>query len=320
MTDVLITVDTELSASGYQKGWSPARNLESSIFGKCAAGAFGIEMQMEMMERHGLKGVFFIDPMPGLLYGQELVDRMVAPVLTRGHEVQLHIHTEWLEYLEREKAPVATRGRNIGDFSLADQTQLLKMAATMLERAGAPRPIAFRAGNYGASDDTLRALAAIGISYDSSFNPAYAGAPCTIDLPTNQIASTERHGIIEVPVAAIFALPGKVRPAQVCAMSGWEMTRAIKWAAAQKQPHFAIVTHSFELLSRDRSQPNHEVIRRFRTMCESIANNGALRSAGFGDIAPLTDTPGLTRLPANRVRTAMRVGAQAVQTLKYGRA
>ncbi len=75
--------------------------------------------------------------------------------------MQLHLHTEWLEFAP--DSPVGGRtGQHIKDFTREDQAVLIEYGIARLVAAGAPRPTAFRAGNYGANDDTLRALALCG--------------------------------------------------------------------------------------------------------------------------------------------------------------
>jgi peptidoglycan/xylan/chitin deacetylase (PgdA/CDA1 family) len=321
MTQVLITVDTELSALLHQRGASGAANLASSIFGVCGAGSFGIGWQMDRMEAHGLKGVFFVDPMPALVHGESLVTDIVGPIVARGHEVQLHIHTEWLQWAN--DAPVSDRkGGILGRFSLEDQIILLRTAADMLVRAGAVQPVAFRAGNYGADDNSLRALATLGLRWDTSVNPRYLGKACTIGLPQDQVGAVERLGVIEIPVAALFDRPGSIRPVQVCAVSSREMRAALNHAATDKQPVFVIVTHSFEMLSRDRSRPNRAVMRRFEAMCQMIAEHPDLTTAGFADLDPLAllrPASPPTRLGPNRWRTASRMAEQALATWRYER-
>lgn len=320
MTQVLITVDTEFSALLHQRGMDPRANLASSIWGQCAAGAFGIGWQMDQLEARGMKGVYFVDPMPALLYGEPLLSEIIAPIIQRGHEVQLHIHTEWLEWVK--ESPVEGRiGRDLADFSFEDQVILLGLAVDMIERAGAPCPSAFRAGNYGANDDSLRALAALGLVWDSSVNAPYLGGSCRISAHPDDLGAKRREGIIELPVAGLFDQGNRVRPAQICALSSGEMKAALTHAAAQNHPAFVIVTHSFEMLSRDRSRPNRAVMRRFEALCDAIAQNPQLRSAGFNDLDPaIADAAiGQHRLGPNVWRTARRMGEQAYATWRYER-
>jgi len=320
MAEVLVTIDTELSSRLHRHGASLADNLERSIAGKTAAGAFGVGWQMDELERAGLKGVFFVDPLPALVHGPAFLANLIALLLARGHEVQLHIHTEWLEWAPA--SPVGGRtGRNIGAFSAEDQAALLARASDLLVAAGAPRPIAFRAGNYGADDRTIAALPGIGVKWDSSVNIGCPDDSCRVSLKTHMPVALD--GVVELPVSGLLDRPGHFRPAQVCALSAWEMRAALRHAAAGSDP-FVIVTHSFEMLSRNRQRPNRMVMHRFRSMCAEIANQPTLRSAGFSDLDPavvLTNArAGRPLLAANTVRTIGRMMEQAFATAMYERA
>ncbi len=283
MTRALITIDTELSASRQQAGMGWQDNLRASLTGTTGAGDYGIGWQMDRMETCGIRGVFFVDPMPALIHGPDLVARMIEPILSRGHEVQVHIHSEWLEWAA--DSPVEGRtGRNIGDFSLEDQVTLIGWARDALVAAGAPRPNAFRAGNYGANDDTLRALARLGIAWDSSYNADYAGKPCQITLMPETVDPVAVKGTVEAPVAGIWDKPGHFRPAQVCALSAAEMAQGLAHAAASGAHSFVVVSHSFEMLSRDRQRPNRLVMRRFEALCRAIAADARVTPSGFADL------------------------------------
>lgn len=321
VTDILLTVDTELSARLHQQGYSAAANFNSSILGRCDAGDVGIVHQMRSLEEHGHKAVFFIDPMPALVYGEQIVADMVGPVVERGHEVQLHIHTEWLEWTKH--SPVGNRqGRNLSDFDLDDQVTLLKLASDILTNAGAPRPTAFRAGNFGANDDSLRALCDAGLIWDTSFTPCAAALDCEISLPENQIAPIEKNGIVELPVSAIMTQSDKTRQVQICALSAAEMEAAMGHANTYGHPVFVIVTHSFELLSRDRSRVNGSVAKRFEQIAAFIAKHPGLRTSGFEQLSAkklLSHSQNLTRLEPRKLRTGMRMAEQIWANWRYER-
>lgn len=320
-TALLITVDTELSALLHQRGLSLDDNVRSSIWGEAKGGAYGIGWQMSQLEQHGLKGVFFLDPMPALVHGPEFLKPVVAAIAGRGHEVQLHIHSEWLAFAAR--SPVGGRtGRNIGDFALDDQLILLDMGRKWLEAAGAPRISAFRAGNFGANDDTLRALAQLGFAWDSSVNPAYHRHGCRITGARDLTGLTRCQGLPQAPVSGINDRPGNFRPAQVCAMSASEMRQAIRHAAGEGHSAFIAVTHSFEMLSRDRQRPNHAVMRRFTALCKEAANLPAIRSAGFHDLSTelaSAESTAQSRLAPSHARTASRRVQQVLATWRYER-
>lgn len=311
MTRAIISFDTELSAGLYQKGLDARANFESSILGRCRDGDFGVHFQMDMLERHGLKGVYFVDPMPALVYGPAIIDAIVQPIVARGHEVQLHIHTEWLKFARFN--PVAPRtGRNIGDFPLHKQRKLIALARDILVGAGAPRPTAFRAGNFGANDDTLRALAALGFRFDSSFNGAWRGHGCDISLDAGNLGVREHEGVIEVPVSGLMDRANSFRPAQLCAMSEEEMRDALDHSAASGAIQFSAFSHSFELLSRDRQVPNRLAVARMEALCRAVAADPRVTSGGFATLPAPPARPRPIRVAApNRLRTLRRTIEQA---------
>lgn len=312
MTRAIISFDTELSAGLYQRGADARANFESSILGRCREGDYGVHFQMDMLERHGLTGVYFVDPMPALVYGPEIIDRIVQPILTRGHEVQLHIHTEWLAFARFNPVGRHT-GRNIGDFPLAVQKKLIGLARDILVGAGAPRPTAFRAGNFGANDDTLRALAALGFRFDSSFNGAYQGHGCAISLDPGNLAMREHAGVVEVPVSGLMDRANRFRPAQLCAMSEEEMRDALGHSAASGAVQFSAFSHSFELLSRDRAVPNGLAIARMEALCRAVADDARVTSGGFATLpAPPARAPRIAVAAPKPLRTLRRTVEQAV--------
>lgn len=319
MTDVFITVDTELSPGSFKRGVSLETNIAQSVFGECAEGAFGIRHKIARLNANRLTAVFFVDPMPAAVFGLDMLRRVVSPILDAGHEVQLHVHAEWLPYLER--SPVVDRcGRDMRDFEQEDQERLIEFAAELLVGAGAPMPIAFRAGNYSADDRTLRALAANGIRYDTSFNPSYAGGACSINLPPEQMDVCEHCGVVEVPISAIREWHGRLRHAQLCALSDWEMGAGLRHAVHQKQSCFTIVSHSFELLTRDRRRANHTNVRRFDRLCELLA---ALRdeapTIGFASRPAPVATATARPFGENALHTAHRYAEQLLSTWLYER-
>ena len=321
MTAVYITVDTEYLQGVFRtsgaSGWQ--ENFDKAIRGTTRDGEVGIFYQMDVLEQHGLKGVFFVDPIPALIFGPDAIARLVEPIVERGHDVQLHIHTEWLRHVDEKRVPTPERGNNIRDFSLNAQIELLSLARDLLVEAGAPAPQAFRAGNYGANNDTLRALKAIGLRYDTSFNPGMRTSPCRIDLPPELQEATEYLGIIEVPISAIWSL-GQRRHAQITALSAQEMIAALRHAARSGRTQFTIVSHSFEITGLNRERTNAIVKRRFERICKAIEMHSDLHTATYRE-----NPPGIPEaaahpplLPHNVLRTGWRMIEQAVGNHLYG--
>lgn len=322
MTAIYLTIDTEYSAALAQGPGAVPReeNFRRAIAGRVSGGEAGIFFQMDVLERHGCKGVFFVDPLPGLLWGTRAIADIVGPIVERGHDVQLHCHTEWLA-LAGERNPLDRKtGRNMADFSLDDQVRILEIARDLLVSAGAPPPVAFRAGNYGANDDTLRALRRVVIAYDTSHCPGIAGSACRIGLGAQDRSPLRRLGVIEVPVGCIDGRSGRLRHAQVTALSLREMCEAVVHARDAGLAAFTVVSHSFELLSQDRTRVNSIVRRRFERLCRAIETTPGVATATYADKPPRPHRRSGTTpvLPHSRWRTTLRNAEQAVAKAIYG--
>lgn len=323
MVALYITIDTE-----YEYGFtarhgagSRADNFHRAIKGTTADGDAGIFYQMDVFERHGLKGVFFVDPMPALLWGRGAIADIVEPIVERGHDVQLHLHTEWLDLLGRANPLGDRTGTNIKDFTRDEQRVLLEVAIDLLMQAGAPRPIAFRAGNYGANDDTLRALASLGLTHDSSHPPGLMQGDCEIRMGEEHRRPLRRHGVIEVPIGCIGDAFGGLRHAQLTALSYREIVAALRHARQNELACFTMVSHSFELLCRQRTRINKIVQRRFERVCEHIAAMRGVTTATYAQTPPRPTRRKVAApvLAAAPLLNGTRIVEQVVANALYGR-
>jgi hypothetical protein len=324
LTIVYLTIDTEYAfrLPGFGGPGTRAENFARSIACETPAGAVGVSHQMDVLDRYGLKGVFFVDPMPALLWGVDAIADVVRPIVARGHDVQLHCHTEWLEFDRAGRLATGRTGRNIKDFSLAQQRTILAWAREALIDAGAPPPVAFRAGNYGANDDTLLALAELGFRYDASHCPAMAGTgDCAISLGGEVQRPRVHHGAIEVPSACVGTFGGRLRHGQVTALSLSELLGAVRHARDEDDGTITFVSHSFELLSRDRERINRAVARRFERFCAGIAAMPGVRTGTFVSDPPLAEIgqAGSQPMPHRRLRSGARIAEQILSDILYNR-
>ena len=320
MTAVYMTIDTEYSARLATRLGLHARQevFERSITCVTDFGDVGIGYQMDVMEEYGMKGIFFVDPMPALVWGTSAIAAVVEPILKRGHEIQLHLHPEWLKIAGHANPLPGRTGRNMHQFTEEEQVELLEIARGHLMRAGAPAPTAFRAGNYGANDATLRALARVGIRYDSSHVPGISRSECRISLTETDQRVVEHQGTIEVPVGAIRSFRGR-RHAQITALSHWEMAAALNHCLRKDYPLFNIVCHSFELMCRKRKRANAIIRARFERFCRTIAETPGAKGATFASKPPrIGETTGAACLPQSELRSAARVAEQLVSNAIYG--
>jgi hypothetical protein len=321
MTHLYITVDAEYEPdfTARQGRRSRHENFARSIECATGDGSVGLAFQLDTLDRHGLKAVFFVDPMPALLWGVGAIEDVVRPIAERGHDAQLHLHTEWLALAGAANPLRGRTGDNLTAFTFDEQCVLIDFAARTLMAAGAPKPRAFRAGNYGANDDTLRALAELGIGYDTSHCPGFPGSACRISLGADDRRPVRHCGVVEVPIGCIGDIRS-LRHAQVTALSSDELLAAIGHARDSGVRDFTIVSHSFELLSRDRTKINRIVKHRFERMCEGIARLPGVSTATYAARPPavVASTRPRPTLPASLTRTARRMAEQAVVNMLYG--
>jgi len=303
-TAVFLTVDTEFAWRHHAAGLDVDTIYERSL----EPAGVGLGHQLEQLARYGLKACFFVDPMPALVFGLAPVKRMVDTILAAGQEVQLHLHPNWTGAQEGDRA--ARYGRfQMHEYTLDEQIGLVRGATELLVAAGAPHPIAFRAGGYAANDDTLRALAELGFVYDSSHNGAEA-AESRIALPPERIAPAMR-ALIEVPVTVIEDAPGLWRTFQLCALSSAEAAAALDHAAAEGHAAVTIVSHGFELANRLGTRPNAVHVRRFDMLCRLLAARADdLPTMQFRDRPALALDRNDRPLAANALRRRLRQAEQ----------
>lgn len=310
LTRVLLTVDTEFTSAQHARGGGWQENFRRSY----DPAGVGVPYQLEMLGEHGLKACFFVDPMPALLYGIEPVRRMVEPILEAGQEVQLHIHPFWASLAEGREPEHFELNR----FDTARQRELIARARDLLVEAGAPEPIAFRSGSYAADERTLAALASLGIRYDSSHNGGHHPVPSNLPFDPCLIAPTQRHGVVEIPVTVIEDRPGRIRNLQLTAVSRNELQGALLHAAAERHPIVNIVSHSFELASRDGLRANRMLRRRFERLCAFLADRRTeLPTVHFTELADIPLGAQAAPLSPRLLRTAHRMAQQALSNIVY---
>jgi hypothetical protein len=319
--NVLITVDTEVyPLLPHWREDHLRRDLERDIYGVTEEGVFGILHQIDVLNAHKLKAVFMVEGLFAEALGLEPLRRIVGEIQAGGHEVQIHIHPEWLAWMPHP--PFAPRGRELlRQFTLAEQTQLIQMTGANLQAAGAASLCALRAGDFAANGDTIRALGALKIRFDSSFNQCAVGSfgDLAFDGGLNQPLS--EFDVREVPISFWHSRPFPPRHAQICATSAGELAHALWEASERGWNSFVIVSHSFELLKQRRQNvirpvPDRVVARRFRQLCQFLnKHRDRFRTCGFADLASLPIETSRPPLNGSPWHAAWRLVEQAYRRL-----
>jgi hypothetical protein len=320
--DVLLTIDTE--AHAINQDWRSdglrrdiRRDLDGLVDGRCV----GIDYQLEVLAKHGLKACFMVESMFSAVpeIGTDPLKSIICRIQAGGHDIQLHLQCEWIPYISAISIPY--RGYLQNFYSSSEQEQLISFASDRLQECGAPRPIAFRAGGYAADEGTMHALQRIGIRYDTSFNIGFP-EKCGLTAPPSLGAPHKIFGIQEIAVAAFQDYPGHFRPAQLCGCSAREMIHALDQAELSGWKNFVIVSHSFEMLAgRWEGKPRirNEVVDRFEKLCAYLGQHrDRFRTAGFDDLGlepqVLVDPP--PAIQGNLLNTAGRVFEQVLSRIR----
>jgi hypothetical protein len=316
MLNVFITVDTEFwprSHDGDAGRYVEA--VERDIHGRTPDGSFGLEFQMDILNAHGLRGVFFIESLHALVLGLGPLREIVQLVQEKGHDVQLHLHPEWLIRMRDPLVPLRAT-EHMHDFTEDEQTQLIGVGLQIMRDCGAESVCGFRAGNYGADRATLRALARCGIRYDTSYNAAYLGSACRIETRSPPVQPEQLEGVYEIPISYFQNLRG-VRHAQIVACSSAELEYGLVQAWKRGWFSFVIVSHSFELLRRrfatEGPRVDAVVLGRFKRLCRFLdANRDKFRTCTFSDMPVLPKWSGRANRPI-RMKARHTVGRMLQQ-------
>lgn len=259
------------------------------IFCRIGEEEFGIPLIVRLLQRHGFQGTFFVETLATKCLGNADSQETFDFLMREGQDVQLHIHPVFHFYAESLKARAEGRDYRIpvptdlvGHFPQEVQLELIAEGLEYFKRFSGSRPVAFRAGCFAASRATMRCLAALGISVDSSLNPCYPELSFPGEnLVPNRVELIE--GVWEVPVTVVRTpLPEGYHGfkfADCTSLGVAEIRKMLDFAASAGQEHFVIVFHSFSAVkTKDvewkETRPNRMVIRRLKGLFRYLARNG----------------------------------------------
>jgi hypothetical protein len=312
MLDVFFTVDVEVWCNGWLNIDEKFPNaFQSYIHGPTSKGGFGLPYQITVLNDHGLTGVFFVEPLFSARFGTQPLSEIVGLLQLGKQEVQLHLHTEWVDEAREPLLEGAqVKRQHLRHFSRQDQTTLIAAGQRLLAKAGAIDANAFRAGSFGFNADSLHALMANGIPFDSSYNASIFGLDSGVLPGVPVVEPIEFHGVHEYPMAVFNDGTRALRHVQLTACSYDEIEHLLWQALAAQRRSFVILSHSFELLNRSMNRPDPVVVNRFRKLCAFLEKNrDSFNVRGFQGLQPAT----AQHQPAPLTSPPWRTGARMVE-------
>lgn len=284
MLRVFLTVDVEI----WCDGWSNLDEIfpsafRSYVYGPTPKGDFGLPFTLKLFKEHGLTGVFFVEPLFSTRFGQQPLAEIVGLLRDASQEIQLHLHTEWVdESIEPLLSRINGKRQHLRYFSLEEQTLLIDAGKRLLLQAGGGHIDAFRAGSFGFNKNTLLALRANNISFDSSYNATAFGLDSGVLPGVTIVDAAECEGIYEYPMTVFNDGTRSLRHAQLTACSYEEMEGLLWQALETGRNSFVILSHNFELLNEAKTRPDAVVVERFRKLCSFLdRNRDSFRVCGF---------------------------------------
>lgn len=293
MLDVWFTIDVEVWCDGWKDIERKfPESFQRQVHGP--GGDHGLPFQLKVLSDHGLQSVCFVEPLFSGRFGRAPLAEIVGLVQEAGHEVQLHLHTEWVDESREPLLPnTGPKRQHLHHFDLNEQTQLLGVGIDWLQQAGAPRPTAFRAGSFAFNHLTLDALASNGIPIDSSYNASTFG-PSSGVCPGELLHAARQIGpVLELPMTVYHDGRG-LRHAQLKACSAVEMEHLLWQALESGHDNFVVLSHNFELLARDKETVDPVVTRRLRRLCRFLDRHRdcfRVRGMRTGGLAPAPAAP-----------------------------
>ncbi|SEP27125.1 polysaccharide deacetylase [Nitrosovibrio sp. Nv6] len=289
MIDVFLTVDVEVWCDGWKDidAKFPSA-FQRYIYGPTSRGDYGLPYQLHQLQEHGLTGVFFVEPLFSTRFGLERLSEILSLIREKDHEVQLHMHTEWVDE-SNEPLLDNIRGKKqfLRYFSLEEQTILIRAGMNLIESAGGPSVNAFRAGSFGFNTETLQALAANRIAFDSSYNASMFGLDSGVSPTVPLVEPAECEGVYEYPMTVFHSGTRSLRHVQITACSSREMEGLLWQALESERKAFVILSHNFELLDSAMNRPDEIVVGRFRRLCSFLdRHRDCFRVRGFHGLIP----------------------------------
>jgi hypothetical protein len=309
MLNVFVTVDVEVWCDGWDSIDAKfPEAFKRYVYGPTSRGNYALPYILRVLEEYALAGVFFVEPLFAGRFGLDPLTEIVGLIRDSDQEIQLHLHTEWVDEAREPLFPRIDRKRqHMRYFSRDEQKVLIGAGFASLKEAGAPVINAFRAGSFGFNVDTLAALNDNGIPFDSSYNATLMGVDSGLLPGTVVCEPLFYRGVYEYPMTVYQDRPRHLRHAQIGACSFREL-EGLLWAALEEERKaFVILFHNFELLNRAKDRPDDVVVERYRKLCRFLARNrDCFQTCRFHDLQPTSTDVQPTPLRSALWKTGLR--------------
>ncbi len=295
------------------------KSFHRYIYGRSPKGDYALPKTLEILDKHGLKGVFFVEPLFAGRFGIDNLAIITSMIRDAGQDIQMHLHPEWTD----EIRPLLFDGakvkrQHLSYYTFEEQCVLLEYGRRMFSLVDCHAINAFRAGSFACNRDTYSALQSCKFQVDSSLNVAHSASGLDLRSFLDFHQPQKFQEIIILPMTVFRDGLGKIRPAQIGACSLGELCSALRSASENNIQHFVILSHNFEMLKPGRSEPDTIVVNRFEGLCQFLASE----RSEF-EVSVLSSTPSVEdarsqakQITVTALDTIKRHGEQLIRRLR----
>ncbi|MDY6853836.1 MAG: hypothetical protein SWO11_03875 [Thermodesulfobacteriota bacterium] len=250
----------------------------------------GLQLMVKRLKESGYAATFFLNVYEYKRYGEKPIMRIAKWLDDSGQDVQLHTHPQW----------AYDKKRNLmHQYSLKEQTRIIRDGKELLEKWVGKRIIAHRAGAYGADQNTLEALIKNDIFYDSSL--FFTNSNCQINsLPLKKNVLSMYGPLYEFPVTVYKKIESSsISPRKLKSFSrirkydiNWfsnqsEAERAMQKTIEMKMDFVILFLHSFSFIkgyhTNGENEADTDAIEIFKKLIDFINLKG-MRVLTFREI------------------------------------
>ncbi len=182
MKYLIPTIDVEALRSLTKLG-----DFDKLILGEINGAYYGVDKIIELLNQFNCRGTFYVD-FAEHGHGIEKFRKLSKSILESGNDLQLHIHPQFCSDNNRFL---------MNQYSYSEQNDIFLKCIDLYKKSSGLAPTSFRAGGYGANNDTLKAMLNNNIIYDSSY--FYNHKWCDISpIPNNKFSKI--GDIYELPI------------------------------------------------------------------------------------------------------------------------
>ncbi len=316
MLNVFLTINVGLEyARSETTDLTIVDRFQRSIYGPTRSGDCALPLLFDVLEEKGLTGTFFVEPLFSLKFGLEPLQEIVSLISNAGHEIQLQLQPEWLKESQIQLFDDQNLDKtHLREFTIEQQSLLIKVGLDLMQFAGARQIHAFRASHYGLNRDTLKALSTNAVFIDSSYNKAINSGDSGLLSEQILLQPVVLDGVTIYPVTVVTDTGQNLQALQITKSSFKEFESVLFHAVENQWNSVVIVLNSFDLMTPCQERLDSIVLKRFSKLCQLLSERKDLFNVtGFSELETITALQQPEIPVTGRLNRYLRAGEQAIR-------